>query len=182
METVMEAIGTEAKGEKASVFETMNIEERLDATDNMIKNYSMGAMGIGLLPLPLVDLVALSGVQVKLLYELSKFYDVEFSKEKGKNLIAALVASCVPVAVAGPIASLVKFVPFIGATTGALTGVAVFGAATYALGKVFVQHFESGGTFLNFDPFAVRDFFAEQYKEGRKVTAKMKTATPQKSS
>ncbi|MGD0282880.1 MAG: DUF697 domain-containing protein [Dissulfurispiraceae bacterium] len=178
----METVEVEAKGEKKSVLETMNLEERVAATDKMIKNYAMGAMGVGLMPLPAVDLVALSALQLKLLYDLSKFFNVEFSKEKGKNLIGALLGSCIPVAVAGPLASLMKVIPIIGVTTGALTGVAVFGASTYALGKVFVQHFESGGTFLDFDPAKVKDFFAEQYKEGRKVAADLKKAAPQKSS
>ena len=35
----------------------------------------------------------------------------------------------------------------------------VAGAATYALGNVFVKHFESGGTLLDFKPEPVRDFF-----------------------
>jgi hypothetical protein len=39
------------------------------------------------------------------------------------------------------------------------------------LGKVFIQHFESGGTFLTFDPMTVRAHFARLQEEGRKVAA-----------
>jgi hypothetical protein len=39
------------------------------------------------------------------------------------------------------------------------------------LGKVFVKHFEEGGTLLDLDVNKVRDFFASQYQVGRKVAA-----------
>ncbi|MEZ5671856.1 MAG: hypothetical protein R3E08_05540 [Thiotrichaceae bacterium] len=47
------------------------------------------------------------------------------------------------------------------------------GAATYAIDKVFVQHFESGGTFLDFDPEAVREHFAAEFAKGKDVAASL---------
>ena len=43
------------------------------------------------------------------------------------------------------------------------------GAYTWALGRVFIQHFESGGTFLNFDAEKVREHFKAEFEEGRKM-------------
>ena len=48
------------------------------------------------------------------------------------------------------------------------------GAATYAVGKVFIQHFESGGTFLNFNPESVRGYYEAMFKEGQSVAENMK--------
>ena len=45
------------------------------------------------------------------------------------------------------------------------------GATTYAVGKVFTQHFESGGTFLTFDAAKVREYFETQFKEGKSFMA-----------
>jgi hypothetical protein len=42
------------------------------------------------------------------------------------------------------------------------------------LSRVFIQHFEAGGTFLSFDPEAVRDYFFEQYQKGKSVFKDMK--------
>ena len=50
-----------------------------------------------------------------------------------------------------------------------LTLPAASGALTYAVGRVFIQHFESGGTFLDFDPAEVSKYFAEKYEQGRKI-------------
>jgi hypothetical protein len=40
-------------------------------------------------------------------------------------------------------------------------------AATYAVGQVFIQHFESGGTFLDFDPDKVREHFRQEFDRAR---------------
>ena len=52
----------------------------------------------------------------------------------------------------------------------------VMGASTYAVGKVFVQHFEMGGTLLDFDPTKTKEFFAREYKEGQKVAADLRAS------
>ena len=51
---------------------------------------------------------------------------------------------------------------------------AAAGASTYAVGQVFIQHFESGGTFLDFDPDKVKAYFAEQVEKGKLVVADLR--------
>ncbi len=172
----METKEAEAKEIGAEVSEMMSLEERVAASDKLIKKYALGAMGVGLIPLPLVDMIALTSLQLVLLSKLSKFYGIGFSKEKAKTLMGALLGSALPLASAGSIASIIKIIPIIGQTIGALTMPAVSGAATYAVGKVFVQHFESGGTFLDFDPAKVKEYFEEKFKEGKKIVPELKKA------
>ena len=167
---------TKVKEAEVKRADTMDWEARKAETDRMIKNHTYGSMGVGLIPLPVVDFLALTGIQIKLVHKLAKFYDVEFSKTRAKTIISSLVSSFVPVAAAGPLSSMVKLIPIVGQTAGGLAMLATGGACTYALGKVFVQHFESGGTFLDFDPETVRVFFAEQFKEGKKFAAEKAAA------
>ncbi|MCI5165392.1 MAG: GTPase, partial [Candidatus Electrothrix sp. GM3_4] len=49
-------------------------------------------------------------------------------------------------------------------------------AVTYAVGKVFHQHFASGGTFLTFDPDKVREYYAQMLKEGKAMASKAKAS------
>lgn len=152
------------------------LPERLTWVGDVIKNHAFTAAGVGLIPLPVVDFVALTAIQANLLRKLSAFYNVPFTEEIGKKVIGALVGGYAPVAFALPVASLVKMIPIIGQTAGVLAMSAIAGASTYATGKVFVQHFESGGTFLNFNPAAVSEYYKEQFQEGREVVGK--TAKP----
>jgi len=55
---------------------------------NLIRKHVTVVMGTSLVPIPLFDLVALSGVQLKMLYSLTKLYEVPFSKNLGKSSIA----------------------------------------------------------------------------------------------
>jgi uncharacterized protein (DUF697 family) len=126
-------------------------------------------------PIPLFDLVALSGIQLKMLHSLSKTYDIKFTSNLGKSLISALLGSVLPLSGALSAASAAKGMPGVGTAAGVMSMSILGGAATYAIGKVFVQHFESGGTFLDFDPEAVREHFAAEFAKGKDVAASLNT-------
>ena len=68
-----------------------------------------------------------------------------------------------------PLASLIKLAPLIGLASGIVSIGSVAAASTYAVGRVFVQHFASGGTLLTFDPAKVRQYYAEQFELGLKL-------------
>jgi len=142
--------------------------------DRILRNHVYTAMGVGLIPVPLVDLVALTGVQLNMLRRLAKVYEVPFSQDKVKNLLSALIGGALPVAMSDIVASLIKAIPVIGQTAGALAMPASAGAVTYAVGKVFMQHFASGGTFLNFNPDEVKEYYSQMFQEGKQVAADMK--------
>ncbi|MCP4105829.1 MAG: DUF697 domain-containing protein [Desulfobacteraceae bacterium] len=141
-----------------------------EESNKTIRHHVYCSMAVGLVPIPLVDFAGMTGVQLNMLRVIAKKYEVPFSTGIAKNLISSLVGGALPVTVSGPLAaSLSKLIPGVGSTVGIVTMPIVGGATTYAIGKVFVQHFASGGTFLTFDPDQVREYFTEMLKEGKKV-------------
>jgi uncharacterized protein (DUF697 family) len=58
--------------------------------------------------------------------------------------------------------SLVKGLPGLGTIVGALTMPVVSAGATWVIGKVFIKHFASGGTLLDFNPPDYREFIKIQ--------------------
>jgi hypothetical protein len=58
--------------------------------------------------------------------------------------------------------SVIKSLPGIGTVIGALTMPVVSAGATWVIGKLFIQHFASGGTLLDFNPSDYREFIKEQ--------------------
>jgi len=146
-----------------------------EQTDKVVKKHVLGAVGVGFIPLPLVDYAALTGLQLNMLRQLAKMYEIPFSKDKVKNLLTPLVGAAIPGLTAAPLAmSLAKFIPVIGQAAAFVTMPVLAGATTYAVGKVFVQHLASGGTFLTFDPEKVKQYYEEMFKEGQQVAADMK--------
>ena len=133
-------------------------------------------MGASLIPVPWVDLAAVGAVQLKLLARITQIYGVPFQESRGKALIGFLGGFIVPHAAAfGSVGSLLKAVPGVGALAGTPAAVAFSGAYTWALGNVFIQHFESGGTFLSFDPEQVKDHFRAQFEKERETAIAVET-------
>ena len=113
-------------------------------------------------------------VQLKMLSKLCKLYGVRFRENAGKSLIASLIGGLAPSTFSLPVAFSLKAIPLVGPVLGAVTMPAFSGASTYAVGKVFVQHFESGGTMLTLDPELMKEYFAQQYSEGEAIAAAAK--------
>lgn len=138
----------------------------------IIKNHMIWSMGAGFIPLPVADMLAVTAIQLDMIRQLSKTYDVDFSESEVKAIVSSLTSS----GLAGLGARAVKVVPVVGSILGGVTMSALSGAATYALGEVFYKHFESGGSFLNFNPEKVKDFYKERYNEGKKIAKEMNDA------
>ena len=140
--------------------------------EHTIKKYMYLSMGAGLIPLPVVDMAAVLGLQLRMVAVLARDFHQEFHHDKGKAFIAALVGGTVPAAGGPALGSLIKRVPVIGQTVGVLAMPALSGASTYAVGKVFAQHFASGGTFLTFNPAVMQKTYEEHRSAAAATLAK----------
>jgi uncharacterized protein (DUF697 family) len=146
------------------------MEERHQQAHDIVQNRVWWSVGGGLIPVPWVDVVAVTGVQMSMIASLSNLYGVPFNKNVSKTIVASLLGSVVPSSMAnGSIGMAIKAIPIMGATLGTVTMSAFSGAATYAIGKVFIQHFETGGTLLDFDVDSMREFFKKEFEIGKGV-------------
>jgi uncharacterized protein (DUF697 family) len=137
-------------------------EERHDVADKLVDRFSIWSAVAGLVPLPVVDVLAVGGLQVQMVRRLSQMYGVEFSANRGKTLIAALAGCMIPATSGMGAASALKAVPILGLLASGFVMPVLSAGATFAIGKAFIQHFESGGTLLDFNPPDYRDFVKAQ--------------------
>ncbi len=136
--------------------------------NKIIMRRTLYAAGIGLIPIPIVDAAGILGVQVLMIRDIAKIYEIEFKEQIVKSLITALAGDAAAV-------GLFKFIPGLGSFFGGASVAAVGAATTYALGKVFTQHFSQGGTLLDFDPVMSREFFQKEFEKGKKVVSDLRT-------
>ncbi len=141
----------------------------------IIRKYVYWSMGAGVVPLPLVDVAGVAAAQIFLVRELSALYGVTFSEHLTKNVIALLLGSLGNRVLAQvAVGTLFKTLPFSGALIGSLLAMPTLaGACTYALGKVFVRHFEAGGTLSDVNIAQVKSYFEKQFKKGKESLAKV---------
>lgn len=142
-------------------------ESKQGEADKIVRKYVLLTSGTGLIPLPLVDLAAITTMQMLMIRSLSNLYGIPFSEQRSKTLITALLSGSQMYLIAN---SFAKFIPVLGYIGWAAPAALTAGTLTYAIGRVFTEHFELGGTLLDFDADKVKNFFADKLKEGRTVT------------
>lgn len=148
----------------------MTVEQRQEKADSIVKDHILLGAAAGVMPSPGFDLVAGFGVQMAMLARLSKLYDVPYSKNVAKGVVMSLLASLGGLGAAGVIGiSAIKLIPFVGSAVGMISMPITMGALTYALGKVFSEHFASGGTFLDFNPKSWTSYFKSVFERGKDV-------------
>ena len=155
---------------------TANVKKSIklkQAAQSIIRRRMLYAAGLGLIPIPVVDAAGILGIQVLMIKDLAKVYGISFKEHRVKSFIGSLVGSMGAM-------SAVKAIPVMGSILGAIA-VSISGAAsTYAIGKVFVQHFDMGGTLLDFDPVTAQKHFKKLYEEGEKEAARLKATETSK--
>jgi len=146
--------------------------ERHKRGERIIQDHVLMGLVTGLIPAPGIDLAAGFAVQLTMLARMAKLYGIPFRRDLAKNLVTSLFGSLGGVGAGVIVASsLIKTVPVIGTALGFVGASASMGGFTYAVGKLFQQHFEQGGTFSDLEPRAYRDYFREMFRRGKKVAA-----------
>jgi uncharacterized protein (DUF697 family) len=109
--------------------------------------------------------MAVSSIQVDLVQNLCEIYNVNFYKNQGKSSISALVGT----SLASLGSSLIKAIPGVGSFLGGVSMSILSGATTYAIGQVFAEHFEKGGTMEDLNVADFSKFYKQKLEEGKRV-------------
>lgn len=154
-ETVTEKIASPAADIGSAVPEPMPFtpaekpgrEQRLAEGRQTVKRYSQWSAAAGLLPMPVLDTMALTATIIRMMAALNGIY--RSHNDPGVARQAALTV----VGVLGPkiaAVSTLKAIPGLGfAGLAVMPGMAA--AAVWALGRLYLQHLDQGGSATDFD-------------------------------
>jgi uncharacterized protein (DUF697 family) len=147
-------------------------DDQTNSAERVIQDHVLLAVASGFVPGPGLDLVAAFATQLTMLKRMATIYDVPFRQEAAKSIVTSLFGTLGGAGAAAiAAASFIKFIPVVGTAVGIAGTSIAFGAFTYAIGKVFLRHFETGGNFLDMDPRVYKEYFREMNLRGRKVAA-----------
>jgi uncharacterized protein (DUF697 family) len=150
---------------KAKRQPTTDAEPALPSRVNdIIKTHVIMAMGIGTIPAPVFDAVAIAVLQTRMVRQIAEAYDVPFERIPAWTVTSITGVLTVP---GGLVSSMTKSIPVIGPWLGGTTATLVAGASTYAIGRVFAQHFGGGGTFLTLDPVKAKQAYSAGLDKGK---------------
>ncbi len=146
----------------------MNKREK---ADKIVHDHIMWSMGAGLVPVPLLDVAAVTVIQIDMIKQLCRAYKIKYSETQGKAWVAALTGSTSARVGASVV---LKLIPGYGTIVGGVSMSVLSGASTYAVGQIAISHFESGGDFLNIDLEGMKKAYKDKFEEGKKVASDMK--------
>ncbi len=147
---------------------------RLARADTLVKDHMLMSAAVGLIPAPGIDLLAGMAIQLALLKRLADLYGVTFSENAARGIIMSLLGAIGTGGLAaGIFFSAFKLIPGAGTLFGVVSMPIAMSAVTYAIGKLFITHFELGGTLRDFDVAANRTYFRDLVQRGRQVAADM---------
>ena len=152
-----------------------NEVERRRTSENIVKDHMLVALGVGLIPVPGIDLGAGFVSQLVMIRRICKTYGVKFSSKATRAIVLTLCSGLSGAGASVIIASsIAKLIPGAGTTAGAIAMPVSTAALTHALGSVFIAHFELGGTLSDFNATDKTGYFQELYRRGESVAKNMK--------
>ena len=160
--------------------DTPILETQRLLADNCIKNHVIAAMGAGLIPSALVDIVVITGIEINMIRNLAAAYEFPVPHRLvAYKVLLSLIGSIGPVYFSSKMQVALKGVPLVGYTLSvgllSITG----GTSVYAVGKIFQKHYESGGIFLSSDNHIIRTFFRKKIQEGKQAVPALLTIVRQ---
>lgn len=138
-----------------------------DAAQKIINQRTLYAAGLGFLPFPLLDAIGVTSTQIWMIRDIAKVYDIPFKRHQIKSFIGSIIGNLGAMGI-------LKIVPGLGTLLGGSAVSVSAASTTYALGRVFMQHFDQGGTLLDFNPTKSRAYFQELYSKNRLVVQNLK--------
>jgi len=131
--------------------------DRRKKAESLVERSAFWAFACGLVPLPVLDVAALTLVLVRMLERLSELYEQPFSRVRAEAYVTASLGSLTSAELgliymkAG-----LSMIPVLGPLLGATSMSTTSAAITYAIGRLFIAQFEAGDAFLSSDPGSVQ--------------------------
>jgi uncharacterized protein (DUF697 family) len=129
---------------------TIDAERRRALAVAIVNRHAAYSAVGGIIPLPLINLAGVTTIIVRMVKVLSDHYGVPFEPDRARAIVVGLVGGIMPTGAAAVATSALFYIlppsAFIGLAVSSVT------AATFTrgIGRIFVEHFESGATLDDF--------------------------------
>lgn len=138
-----------------------------------VRDHALLSGGAMVIPIPLLDMAAEAAIQVRMVKRLAEIYGVDFGEERAKTLVVAALGGFSAGWAAG---SLLRYASFATYFTNFWPSAILSAAITYAIGQVFIHHFEKGGGLHDLSPEAAANILKEKAMKLRRKKPSMEAA------
>jgi uncharacterized protein (DUF697 family) len=132
----------EIKSERKVSLEYRKNLTRHPACEKIIQRYVLISAGIGLLPIPGIDMAALTGAQIKMIDELAEQFGQNFTEKQSSNMLTALTGGMLGPLAAPAVASATVVIPLVGPLLTIFAKPGAAAASTRLVGYLALERLE----------------------------------------
>ena len=128
--------------------ETEALRRRSLASTIVERHATYAAVG-GILPVPIANVAGVTAVIVRMVKVLSDLYAVPFERDRARAIVLGMMGGAVPTGLAAATTSAMYYIVPGGVLVGLAVSSIAAAACTRGIGRVFVEHYESGSTLFD---------------------------------
>jgi uncharacterized protein (DUF697 family) len=122
----------------------------------IVERYANWSAVGGVIPVPIANAAAITGLMVRMIKSLSTLYDVPFEHNRTRAAVIGVMGGVLPTGLGTIAAStLTYFVPGYGMLSLAVSSV-TSSAYARSIGQLYIEHFEIGATQIDFKKIVLR--------------------------
>jgi uncharacterized protein (DUF697 family) len=119
---------------------------RRSQANSIVERHTAYAAVGGIIPVPIANVASITAVIVRMVKLLSDLYGIPFERDRARAIVVGLMGGAMPTGLgAATTSTLFYIVPGSGLVGLAVSSIAAV-ACTRSIGRIFVEHFESGST------------------------------------
>ncbi len=156
-------------------------EKRSQRADNIVAEGVLWSVWTGAIPINVLDFLFNAAVQLRMIKQLCLEYNVRFSEVAVRSYLTLLISNIAASFFSHAATKSIRLIPGMGWIYAAVGISLIAGATTYAIGKVFQKHFESGGCLEDFENDLAQRNMDRYFMEGmefakNKIPSRISTA------
>src|SRR6478672_9631475 len=134
----------------ARTFAETNLAKRQAQARAIVARHAAYSAVGGIVPLPVASVAGITTIIIRMVKMLSNLYGVPFERDRARAIVAGLVGGATPTGFAAVTTSTLFYVVTAGVLLGTVVSTISAIACTRSIGRVFIEHFESGATLNDF--------------------------------
>jgi uncharacterized protein (DUF697 family) len=124
----------------------INVTQRRSQANVIVERHTAYAAVGGIIPVPIANVASITAVIVRMVKLLSDLYGIPFERDRARAIVVGLMGGAMPTGLGAVTTSTLFYViPGSGLIGLAVSSIAAV-ACTRSIGRIFVEHFESGSS------------------------------------
>jgi uncharacterized protein (DUF697 family) len=131
-----------ASGERAPA--EFDVARRLSQAHAIVERHATYSAAGGIIPLPIANVASVMAIILHMVKMLSKLYGVPFERDRARAIVVGMAGGAMPAGFAAVTSSTLYYLVPVSAIVGLAVSSVAAVACTRGIGRIFVEHFESG--------------------------------------